>query len=495
MHSPQPANRQLNQAGQTPSGNGPMIFNALTLVIGVVLFLQAPTKVSSEFLTLTVLLGVLTIAAQALYKYGSERPVNWVSIDLVLLMAFFLVHFVYAFFFLVDWLPRRTPWQIARLNATSVICSTSALSVVGISALALGFNFHRAPPNRPIGFHHVPRKVFSDWCRLASVMVRSGAVLFVAWVFAVGVGNVFGDIYRGSEAAHSANTLLEISKGMLSIGVCMAVIIGIHDRSLMSKLKIDVAIVLLVTFLILLHGDRSTVLQIIFPLIYAISEFKKPFRLRAIAGALFATMFIFGVSQVARHQYKRSFGGFSSAVTELNAGETIMLSLTTFSQSVFAANAAVYWVPDHHEYYYGKMQLPHILGIIPFSRTALGISGDDYSSARLITTIILGKRSKTGAGSSMVAETYLDFGVPGVAIILAFVGFVLRELQMRARVRPSILYAAVYGIAFGAMANAARSSVMAFLIRQVLYPGLYLYAVSIFLSIPVSLAKKSGGGR
>jgi oligosaccharide repeat unit polymerase len=461
------------------------IINAISLVVGVIMYLLAPAFVSDSFLWTAVLLGFSQIAVQVYYKRTLERPMNWVTIDLTVLTAFFLVHFVYIFLHLIDALAYSDHWRVRFLDATNVVSTTSAISVIGISAIALGFNLHREPPSRPIGLQNVPPHVFKNWCRLASVMIRSGAVFFVLWVLLNGVNVVFGS-YAGSDLGGlGGGTLYQLCTGMLSIGICMAAIISVQHWSLWSKLKLDVLLAIVVIVLIILHGDRSTAAMIMFPLIFAISEYRRPFRFRSIVAVLLAAMFVFGVAGVARATQDRSPSGFFKAAVELGP-DSIMRSVEEFSRSIFTSFAAVQYVPKLHDHYYGQMEISPLLGIIPFTRGFFGFAGEDYSSANLITKLILGPDSKSGTGTSMINEPYLDFGVAGVAIVLGLAGFVFRKLQTLARERPSILWGTVYGVAVGTMAVAARYSVVDVLVRQVLYPGLYLVIIANVMSIPLT---------
>lgn len=467
------------------------MINVVTMVIGFLLFMLAPTQVSSGFLWITVALGILTILAQIYLKVSSERPVNWVSIDLVVLSGFFLVHFVYVFLYLVGYFSSRNPWRSYRLDASDVVCTTEAVAVVGIAALAFGLNIHPPSPPRPLALPHVPLNVFANWCRLASAVIRIGAVLFVVWVATAGVGVVFGGKYTGSGFGGTETSMwLQLCRGFLSIGVCMAVIIGVQHRALWARMQLDLGLAAAVAFAILLHGDRSTAVQLMFPLLFALSEYRRPFRLRTLLAAFLALLFLMGVSQIARRQFDRTVGGFAAAARE-TGWESMLLSVTTYSGSVFTAYAAVQHVPHKHDYFYGKMQLPHLVGIIPFSRRALGIRGTDYNSSKLVTEIILGPDSPIGAGSSMVAETYFDGGVIGVGLMLGLAGYILRRIEKLARERPSIVYAGVHGIAFAAMLIAARNSVFGYIIRQVIYPGLFVVAVAYALAIPTSYARRA----
>jgi hypothetical protein len=90
-------------------------------------------------------------------------------------------------------------------------------------------------------------------------------------------------------------------------------------------------------------------------------------------------------------------------------------------------------LPEIYPFFNGRIQLGHIVGIIPFSRGVLYRMGFvvGATSSNFFTTILLGPGSTIGVGSSLVADIFVDFGATGCVIIVTCFGYFLGYLEGR----------------------------------------------------------------
>jgi len=126
---------------------------------------------------------------------------------------------------------------------------------------------------------------------------------------------------------------------------------------------------------------------------------------------------------------------------------------------------------------------------VPFANRFLPeLGGPQYAgTTSFVTYLIHGRLGPeiAGAGASIVADYYLNFGVPGVLLGMVALGLLAKYVQQRARSGRSIVWGVAHVVLVPGMCIMARNSVTQ-LIRFVFWPALFVLVVGWLLGLPRS---------
>ncbi|GGH32322.1 hypothetical protein GCM10011418_45780 [Sphingobacterium alkalisoli] len=121
--------------------------------------------------------------------------------------------------------------------------------------------------------------------------------------------------------------------------------------------------------------------------------------------------------------------------THGNGDDSISPQTKELAGSVKTVHMAVSYVPDKHNYLFGRFQLQQILGIIPFGTMFKESLFEDNSykyigSAQFITWIDQGDSRFYGLGTSCIADFYMDLGLVGVVLGMFLFGYFIRFCEL-----------------------------------------------------------------
>lgn len=113
--------------------------------------------------------------------------------------------------------------------------------------------------------------------------------------------------------------------------------------------------------------------------------------------------------------------------------KSIIPTTVELAGSLETFNHALDYVPSEHDYLYGSFHVRNIVSAIPFSSYFTSNLFDPHwkyrSSDFFITYIIQGENYSYGNGSSINADLYLNYGVPGVIIGLFLLGVIFYRVE------------------------------------------------------------------
>lgn len=154
-------------------------------------------------------------------------------------------------------------------------------------------------------------------------------------------------------------------------------------------------------------------------------------------------------------------------IENIKREQSILPQTAELSWSVKSLNTAVSYVPERHDYFYGRFQFQLLAQVIPFASLYFPLLFDEYSrstegSSTFITWIRQGSNAEQGNGSSCMADLYLDFGVPGVIIGMFLFGYLIRysELAMYKDELPSLFEQILFMVYLSIALYIARSVIL-----------------------------------
>jgi hypothetical protein len=178
-------------------------------------------------------------------------------------------------------------------------------------------------------------------------------------------------------------------------------------------------------------GDRGVGIRILFTFLVLIGTLYKPisfkvFIICTVVGALLISLIGLGRSVDSNE------GIITAGVNKVNfeSGYDVTIELGNSAQTLYVSLANV---PFYYDYFYGKLWLGHVLSVGPFFQNIyISLSDDkkyELTSADFVTYLLFGEDSINGAGTSLVAEFYLNFGQFGVIAGFLFLGMFFRKVE------------------------------------------------------------------
>lgn len=247
--------------------------------------------------------------------------------------------------------------------------------------------------------------------------------------------------------------------------------------------------VLIYILLAFAFGDRGPIITIVLSMMFGyVMVTKRQFRFRtlvfwfAIGGLLVS---VIGIARMDRTEGSYNMqNDYVMTIISLN-------SVCPFTEELAGSNRTAIWAvestPSSYPFRNGLFTLNNLIGIIPFSNTALNafginLNGDNHysHSSGFLSWYDQGDYVTSGVGTSTIADIYLDFGVFGVFIVLLMLGWLFnnldyaivnykaKNLSLIAMVSCIVLFSNSIYLARSVMLFQARSIVWLFVLSSIL---------------------------
>lgn len=449
----------------------------------------APAAPDRGFIALSLAVVVASLMVVLLAKRSEPKPTNWMTADILFSVSFSIVHFAYVTYWMFGYFPRgKEIWYFRHAHCPEVVSSATAMFASCLCFFLFGFYLLRSVEHRPlINRLPIPTALCQQWGTVGRLLLRCGFLCFAGYVVLVGPEVVFGEYAGTNIHGFLPNILFQLGMVILVAGVAVVMSSNQsvfrqdprHRRMWFGLGIVDVSLVAITVFAIALHGDRSTLLFILVGILLANNEYRKPLTLRFCGFILVSLLFAFGF-----------IGAFRASEGQAGVGmlDNVNAALVQFGSSALCGFVAVDFVPDQHDYYYGKMQMLGAAGLVPFGRRLFGMTESvDSSSSSLFTLLIQGQtgRGVSGTGTSVFADFYLDFGFLPTAAGFAIIGMVSKYIQNRSRGSISLRWQIAF-VCYGAfIATVSRYAFLGGFVRQVLYAVLYASIIAFIYGVPM----------
>ncbi|MDR4484157.1 MAG: O-antigen polymerase [Nitrospirales bacterium] len=421
--------------------------------------------------------AVLLIIHQGATRYKMSREANWVQIDIMFLLMFFFVHFWH-------WIAVQYGFASGMEKSTAHFGRVNyavGLALLGMAAFLLGFNLMSAIYQRP--FNSASSQ--HQWEKFGFIMFYTGTALTVLYAVYFGA-NAFEGNYTGSEVGGLATRSIYMLQGiLLKIGILILLIASADEKRFIPKCRVPLFILACILAMFLVLGDRSEFLYTLAVVLFAYTRYYKKIPLAILAMGFVAFAFIMSAVQMARTEETRSLSTIYEVVSSNSNEISSIQGLNGISASGGVLLGAVNAVPKHHAYFFGDLKMIELLGIIPYGRALFLDSapiGQFGTSSEFLTWFILGPNSKSGTGTTIIADLYVDFGPVGVAVGLLMLGCITSYLHIKVNQMNTLEYGVIFCYFAGLMVLLPRYNFL-MIIRGLIWPALFLWLINkLFMS-------------
>ncbi|WP_197231648.1 O-antigen polymerase [Novipirellula artificiosorum] len=417
-------------------------------------------------------------------KWLEGREANWLSPDALFTLSYTIVNFAYVFFWLSKSLERHTHiWNFKRAHCPETVCTATAMALACLATFLAGYYAipTRLSPSRL--FDAIDARTREKLCLLADWMLRIGFGGFLAFVAIIGPSVVFGS-YKGTNVYGFIPNVFYLA-GMVTLTSGLVLAIALRKRYNHRKgtfrSLLDILLVTISLIAMSIHGDRGTIVFILGGGIIAFNEYRSKIRVKHALLLCILAIIALGLIRARRFEGRtKNLGILSQAHS----------SFVNFGSSSVCNYLAVQHSPDRHGYYYGIMQFKALVGIVPFGRRLAGITDSvENSSSTLFTYLVYGHGSRTGTGTTMFADFYLNFGFPGTAVIFFIAGAFSQGIRNRSLASNSLRLHVSYVVFCSFLLIVPRYDFTSGFIRYYIYSMLYITLVSFYLKAPLLLSR------
>nr|WP_242482677.1 O-antigen polymerase [Thiocystis violacea] len=452
-----------------------LILPIVFLLESGILVLFARDGYDPGFVRVVYVSAMLLLVLQLVRGHLVGRKRSWIHIDVLFLLMFFFVHFWT--WFVMDVGGIMDVWEVRRyLHSANVAV---AIAFLGMSAFVMAYNLAT-----PKGDVKATFAVSSPgWRVLGLAMFFVG---FVSWFlyFAIYGRAAFEGHYVGTSVGGIVATSLYLVHTILTKLGVVAVLISSTPRTRWSPLSLLVyALMAAILLSYLVQGDRSEFVFAAIVLLFAYDRYVKPISVKMSVAGILGVALLMSAVQVARTAETRSLAGIYDVFVNDRSAVSVEASADNIGQSGFVYLVAVSLVPKDIDFFKGELKLHELAGVLPFLRRLVlpeDAAPEFMTTSDFLTTVILGKNSATGTGTTIVADLYIDFGVAGVVVGLALLGALSRSLAERSVAENSPLVPILFCFFAGVMATLPRYSFLK-VIRLLIWPLLILWFAGKFV--------------
>jgi len=480
------------------------------------------TSSPGTFVFMGILCSLAGVACLVANKIKYLKDKNWFSVEIMFYLVFWILHFLFAcIWFSSD---STTSCTVIMARYTRPYLDKYLPKVVLLSACG-GLTFSAAF----ICFCRSEGRIFkrkwfeglqisnagkagkSKWLLpdergkriLLAVTCLSALISFfsmTAVIFYAG-SDFFNSAYGGQLGNYIARVFNLLFLVFAQAGFVLFVV------SLLARGFDRINIVLAVYYLaamcfLLVLGDRGGVAAMVLSGLFVITTLR--YRIRMWQLAVFvilgsALVFFAGIARQSEKRMPVSFGQkWIQAMKEHGLHVAVTRGIVQQSEIVLPCLIkSVKKVPDERPYFYGYWSLKGVLAAVPFHSRVFPFIDKSENMEGSASYLTWSWREEEGLmlswniGTTVVSDSYLDFGLPGVAVTLFICGVILGTFYGRIRSGDiSVNDVFLFGIVAASMTLGARASLACVCFRRILWP---LAAYCIILCISAFFVKSRTG--
>ena len=375
---------------------------------------------------------------------------NWFRYDVLFLTGFLIVHFQIPYFASLGFEPidGNKIWINKNVVNYAVWLST-VCGLIWMLGFLIFLQKQKKMPSKLSESINIP---------LVKTLTIDTLILILFLIFLSLVGNEFlSGAYDGVRNWGSGATYIYI---LLSASVKLRTIYmftnaytrnKINFVHLLSRNKFFLLILIPYLLIFLLSSDRGEILTIGIIIVGSYSLLKKEISFNKIVlmiflGGVFLSILQLGrtgkvnVANSDKNVIERGINNLSS-IDKFNP----TYELATSQQNL---NRALNTIPDKRPYLLGLTHFSNLVSVLPLLGSeiieSLGIPFQYTSSTTLFSFWDQGVNIKSGVGSEIVADNYINYGIYGTFFIFILFGYFIGYLQMKVYLNPSFILLIVY---------------------------------------------------
>jgi oligosaccharide repeat unit polymerase len=406
---------------------------SILIILISILFLVEPIRNESPNNRQLIVYLIIFMIGTISHIFSLKNKKNWFRLDLIFILGFAIVHFQWPLMYSYsDINPSEFSFNSFWANSTylNYMNFGTWLSTVGILFWYLGFSLFKE-----VDIQKISLPIF-DY----KILYYLTFVFFILFILTAGQDYLTGAVYKGHSNTAKGSGLSIYFNLIFSLSIIVITAIAILNSResklsgfIKGILKIDkkyLIILSCVVLFFLIVGDRGGALQPAFAFLILYGTFIKPidgkkFFLLIICGGIIMTLV--GIGRADSSGNNALSTGLNNAT--ISVGYDITVELANSARTLYKS---ISYVPNHDDYFLGKLWVSHLLANIPLAQSFyLNLSDDKFyelDSAEYITYITRGKFSSWGEGSSLIADIYLNFGPVGVPIFMFLLGVFFKKI-------------------------------------------------------------------
>lgn len=352
-------------------------------------------------------INLFIFLASTIAYFRHEHKSNYFDFDFIFVCVYFFVGYFTTFYYGLDIYPYlflHFPFDEQYIN------SSLWLFTIGILSYYIGRLIYLTDKKK----NQKETKFIVNTNASIFILV----FLFLIYIL-LGGYNRYKDLYLHGESAGGGIVVqIEI---LITTFVQAIVAAELYNKKISPLYKIKktpVVIIFVMTFLLLLAGNRTLPSFFILSTLGLYSLLFRPIRLKMMC--IIMLIGVVGMWAVGMHR-----SGYGISLQQDAAKYAVDLTINT--RNTYIAMEYV----DHNGFTYGKTMLYGILGVIPFLSSILRLNRNEIGSAEVLTQYTYSnmdiERNPIGLGTNIIADIYLSFGVIGVIVLMLLLGIFIAK--------------------------------------------------------------------
>lgn len=447
------------------------LYKTTLFLLVIVLFLIKP---KSRTGTLDIPLIYFVISAISLFiHFKLRRSNNWFSLDIVFLLGFLIVHYQWP---IMIKLSNIEPDVFQRSTSyLSYIAYGTWISTLGLVSWILGFHvLNKSKENQ----NNIVRQKISY-----KKLLLFTYFAFIMFIMFAGSDYLRGNAYRGISGTATASGIGRYFQVIFLISVILVSFIvhfnmeGIKNGriKLLNINKYVLFLLLGSILLFLLIGDRGGAVQITIANLIFIGVFARPIKIKEVIAISLAGMIVLTVIGLGRGK-NESGNIFITGLKrfEVSSAYDFTIELANSARTLYSAISYV----DYRPLFYGQLWVGDITSIFPLGKniflSVTDLESYQIDSAEYLTYQAFGKNHRSGEGTSLIADIYLNFGYFGVFLFMSLLGLFVKKMLNEMFLNKSLIWLCAAAIFSSIVLYISRGSLF-FMLKPIVWSILILY--------------------
>lgn len=440
-----------------------ILWNAFTIVALLAFYFIVPKGADVWVITPCLIIFYFLFFQSLRTPIQIGKIKSFIKIDVLFYIFAYLLYYLPYQKYVLGLTDLKSHYQFDYIECTnpSIIVSTIAML-----AFALGYSKHKQPESIMPQHNTLPSIKYIN--KLATVLLTITVLLMIYYFRENSFFSVFYSSYEGSPAG---SVFREICLFVMML--CSYIVFRLkYYKKTNAVFIIALFVSLLWALYLFLLGDRNSFFLIAIVLCGGYFTLIKSAKRKYLVLFLFSALLIYKIVEIARNNDNRSVDTYMESyqvMQEQSDG-------SSFDITTLGYRLTFDVIPARHDYFFGKFLTLSVASIVPFLNGILSDPNDPYGgSSEVIGYTLLGPYRTWGTGSNIVSDIYMDFGVPGVIILMFLIGLFSGFIRNKFILYPrSVKYMTLYFMTLALIAETPRYGV-AFSLRYIVWAFLFFW--------------------